>query len=105
MTFDKACRPTKVFAKAALDIVISAMCKHRQRFGLDVQRSALVLNFNNIFLNGHLLPGWTINEFPAFTNTRTVADTRKWESNIRISDVENSIKLTHKPKTTEVIYD
>ena len=30
------------------------MCKHQHRFGLDVQYSALVLNFNNIFSNGHL---------------------------------------------------
>ncbi|PVD49332.1 hypothetical protein DC498_25535 [Terrimonas sp.] len=43
---------TKVFAKAGLDNVTSAMCKHQQRFGLDVQFSALVLNFNNIFSNG-----------------------------------------------------
>jgi hypothetical protein len=45
---------TKVFAKAGRDNVTSAMCKHRQWFGLDVQFSDLVLNFNNIFLNEHL---------------------------------------------------
>ena len=45
---------TKVFAKAGLDNVTSAMCKYQRRFGLDVQCSALVLNFNNIFSNGHL---------------------------------------------------
>jgi hypothetical protein len=42
-------QPTKVFAKAGLDIVTSAMCKHQQRFRLDIQCSALVLNFNSIF--------------------------------------------------------
>ena len=45
---------TKVFAKAGLDIVTSTMCKHQQQFGLDVQFSALVHNFNNIFSIGHL---------------------------------------------------
>ena len=39
---------TKVFAKAGLDIVTSAMSKHQQWFGLDVQCSALVHNFRNI---------------------------------------------------------
>jgi hypothetical protein len=32
--------PTKVFAKAGLDNVTSAMCWHQQQFGLDVQCSA-----------------------------------------------------------------
>ena len=36
-------RTTKVFAKAGLDNITSAMCKYQQRFGLDVQCSALVL--------------------------------------------------------------
>jgi hypothetical protein len=45
---------TKVFAKAGLDIETSAMYKHQQRFGLDIQLSAFVHNFNNIFSNGHL---------------------------------------------------
>ena len=45
---------TKVFAKAGLDNVTSAKCKHHQRFGLDVQFSALVLTINNISLIGHL---------------------------------------------------
>src|SRR5579875_2473342 len=45
-------RPTKVFAKAGLDVVTSTICRHQQRFGLDVQFSALVLNFNNIFSMG-----------------------------------------------------
>jgi len=31
---------TKVFAKAGQDNVTSAICKHQQRFGLDVQCSA-----------------------------------------------------------------
>jgi hypothetical protein len=47
-------RTTKVFAKAGLDNVTSAMCKHQQQFGLDVQFLALVHNFNNIFSIGHL---------------------------------------------------
>jgi len=47
-------RTTKVFAKAGLDNVTSAMCRHQHRFGLDVQFSALVLNFNNTFSKGHL---------------------------------------------------
>jgi hypothetical protein len=38
--------PTKVFAKAGLENLTSAMCKHQQWFGLDVQCSTLVLNFN-----------------------------------------------------------
>ena len=42
---------TKVFAKAELDNVTSAMYKHQQRFGLDVQFSALVHNFNFSFSN------------------------------------------------------
>lgn len=54
MGFDKKLLPTKVFAKAGLDNVTSAMCKHQRQFGLDVQFSALVLNFNNIFSIGHL---------------------------------------------------
>ncbi len=47
-------QPTKVFAKAGLDNITSAMCRHQQRFGLDVQFSALVNNFNCIFSIGHL---------------------------------------------------
>jgi hypothetical protein len=47
-------RTTKVFAKAGLDIVTSTMCKHQRQFGLDVQFSALLHNFNNIFSDGHL---------------------------------------------------
>ena len=48
---------TKVFAKAGLDNVTSAMCTYQQQFGLDVQFSALVHNFNNIFSIGHLYQG------------------------------------------------
>jgi hypothetical protein len=47
--YKKAMHTTKVFAKAGLDNATSAMYKHQQRFRLDVQCSALVLNFNNIF--------------------------------------------------------
>jgi hypothetical protein len=43
-----------VFAKAGLDNETSAMFKYQQRFGLDVQFSALVHNFNSIFSIGHL---------------------------------------------------
>jgi hypothetical protein len=58
--------PTKVFAKAGLDIITSPVCKHQQRFGLDVQCSALVLNFNNIFSNGHLYrAGQSMNSLPS----------------------------------------
>jgi hypothetical protein len=52
---DESLLSTKVFAKAGLDNVTSTKCKHQQLFGLDVQCSALVLNFNNIFSDGHLL--------------------------------------------------
>ncbi len=41
-------QPTIVFAKAGLENVTSAMCNYQLRFGLDVQFSALVHNFNNI---------------------------------------------------------
>ena len=57
---------TKVFAKAGLDNETSAMCKHQQRFGLDVQCSGLVLNFNNIFSNEHLYrAGQSMNSLPS----------------------------------------
>lgn len=57
---------TKVFAKAGLDNVTSAMCKYQQRFGLDVQCSAVVLNFNKIFSNGHLYrAGRAMNSLPS----------------------------------------
>jgi hypothetical protein len=46
--------PTKIFAKAGLDVVTSAICKHQQWFRLKVQCSALVHNLNNIFSNEHL---------------------------------------------------
>jgi hypothetical protein len=54
------------FAKAGLDIVTSAMCKHQQRFGLDIQYSTLVHNFNNIFSDEHLYrAGQTMNSLPS----------------------------------------
>jgi hypothetical protein len=43
---------TKVFAKAGLDFGKSATCKHQQRFPHEVQFSALVHNFNNLFQLG-----------------------------------------------------
>jgi hypothetical protein len=59
-------RTTKVFAKAGLDNVPSAMCRHQHRFGLDVQFSALVHNFNNIFSNEHLFrAGQSMNSQPS----------------------------------------
>ncbi len=57
---------TKVFAKAGLDNETSAMCRHQQRFGLDVKYSTLVHNFNNIFSNGHLYrAGQSMNSLPS----------------------------------------
>jgi len=57
---------TKVFAKAGLNNVTSAMCYYQQRFRLDVQYSALVLNFNNIFSTGHLYrAGQSMNSLPS----------------------------------------
>ena len=57
---------TKVFAKAGLDNVTSAMYKHQQWFGLDAQFSALVLNFSNIFSIGHLYrAGQAMNSLPS----------------------------------------
>jgi hypothetical protein len=56
----------KSICKAGPDIAISAMYKHQQRFGLDVQCSALVLNFNDIFSNGHLYrAGQSMNSLPS----------------------------------------
>ena len=58
--------PTKVFAKAGLDNETSAMCYYQQRFGLDVQYSALVLNFNISFSIGHLYrAGQSMNSLPS----------------------------------------
>jgi hypothetical protein len=37
----KVLQLTQVFANAGLDIVTSAMCKHQQWFGLDLQSSTL----------------------------------------------------------------
>ncbi|WP_287101808.1 hypothetical protein, partial [Hydrotalea sp. AMD] len=57
---------TKIFAKAGLDNVTSAMCKHQHRFQLDVQFPALVHNFNNIFSNEHLYrAGQSMNSLPS----------------------------------------
>jgi hypothetical protein len=57
---------TKVFAKAGLDNVTSATCKHQQRFGLDVKCSAFVFNFNFIFSIGHLYrAGRSMNSLPS----------------------------------------
>ncbi len=42
------------------------MYKHQQQFGLDIQFSALVLNFNYIFSNGHLYrAGQSMNSLPS----------------------------------------
>ena len=63
-------QPTKVFAKAGLGNVTSAMCHYQQRFQLDAQFSALVHNFKLYIFNWAFVPGRTFNEFPAFANTR-----------------------------------
>lgn len=64
-------RTTKVFAEAGLDNKTSAMCMHQQQFGLDVQCSALVLNFNNIFPNGYLYrAGQSMKPLPSQIPTR-----------------------------------
>jgi hypothetical protein len=59
-------RTAKVFAKAGLNIGISTMCRYQQRFGLDIQCSVLVHNFNNIFSNGHWYrAGQAMNSLPS----------------------------------------
>jgi hypothetical protein len=64
---------TKVFAKAGLDNETSALCYYQQRFRLDVQFSALVLNFNNMFSNGHLYKaGQSMNSLPSQILVRSV---------------------------------
>jgi len=69
----KASRQQKYLQKAGLDIVTSSMCKHQQQFGLDVHCSALVLNFNNIFSNGHLYrAGQSMNSLPSQILERNV---------------------------------
>jgi len=58
--------PTKVFAKAGLDIVVSAMSKHQQQFGPDIQCSAFVDSFNSIFSNKFLyLTGQAMKSLPS----------------------------------------
>ncbi len=58
--------PTKVFTKAGLDIETSSLCYYQQWFGLDVQCSAFVFNFNAIFLTGHLYQdGRSMNFLPS----------------------------------------
>jgi hypothetical protein len=42
--------------------------------GLDIQCSALVLNFNILFLNGYLFRAEQFNEFHASANTQMLAD-------------------------------
>jgi hypothetical protein len=69
-SFKKRMPPTKVVAKAGLNNVTAAMCRY-QRFGLGVQFSTLVLNFNSKF-QWPFVPGWTFNELPALANTRTL---------------------------------
>jgi hypothetical protein len=48
---------TKVFAKAGQDNVTSAICKHQQQFQLDVQFSAFVFLYINIFSTGGIGTG------------------------------------------------
>lgn len=62
---------TKIFAKAGLDIVTSATCKHQQQPRLDVQFSALILNINNIYLISRLYrAGQAMNFLPSQTKER-----------------------------------
>jgi hypothetical protein len=50
------------------------MYKLQQRFGLDDQFSALVLNFNNIISNGHLYrAGQSLNPLPSQIPERLAA--------------------------------
>ncbi len=57
---------TKVFAKAGLDNVTSAMCYYQQQFQLDIHYSALVHIFNFSFSIGHLYrAGRTMNSLPS----------------------------------------
>jgi hypothetical protein len=73
---------TKVFAKAGLNKVTSAMCKYEQRFWLIVQCSALVHNFNNIFSNGHLYrAGQSMNSLPSQILERYLQANRQQSSN------------------------
>jgi len=58
---------TNVFAKAGLDNITSAMCRHQQRFALNIQFSVSVFNFIIVFSIEHLC--WAFNEFPAFANS------------------------------------
>ena len=61
-----ALHTTKVFAKAGLDNETSAMCYYQLRFGLDVQCSAFIFNFNKIFSIGHLFrAGHSMNSLPS----------------------------------------
>ena len=91
----------KVFPKKqGLDNVKSAMCKHQQWFGLDVQCSALVLNFNNIFSNGHLYrAGQSMNS--RSQNTRTLTTNQPWAQNwaiifsILLREFFSYLKATH----------
>jgi hypothetical protein len=57
---------TKLFAKAGLDNVTSAICYYQQHLGLEVKCSALVLNLNNIFSNLQLYrSGQSMNSLPS----------------------------------------
>jgi hypothetical protein len=51
----KKLRTIKLYAKARLDTVTSAMCYYEQWFDLDVQCSAYIFKFNKIFSIEHLL--------------------------------------------------
>ncbi len=64
---------TKVFAKAGLDNITSATCKHQLQVRLDIQYSVLVLNFKNIFSSKHLYrAGRLINSLPSQIPVRCV---------------------------------
>jgi hypothetical protein len=56
----------KSFANAGWDIETSAMCRYQQRFGLDIQFSALVPNFNFPFSNWQWFrEGQAMNSLPS----------------------------------------
>jgi hypothetical protein len=65
--------PANVFATAGLDYVTSAICIYQHQFRFDIQCSALVHKFNNIFLNEYLFrAGQPM--YSAFANTQVLGD-------------------------------
>jgi hypothetical protein len=76
------------------------MCKYQQQFWLDVQCSALVLNLNNIFSNGHLYrAGRAMNIPPAaiLERRQTVKKLKESPEN-RLNDNHSPIGIHDKNK-------